>query len=79
MEISESRAERCDVSLVTGSVRTLGTDEEVESQTGTALEQRNKTLTVAHTAGENIQQTCSQEGCFVSVMAERPLPCDTVT
>ena len=51
VEISEDNTERCDVSLVTGSVRTLGMDEQVTTGADGQIQQRNQILTVANTAG----------------------------
>ena len=55
MEIPADRAERCDVSLVTGAVRTLGVDAEQQclADADGQILQRDQLLTVANTAGTN--------------------------
>ena len=65
MEIAADRAERCDVSLVTGAVRTLGVgaEQRLTGANGQIL-QRDQLLTVAHTAGTLIDSNFDFD-CFL--------------
>ena len=66
MEIPADRAERCDVSLVTGAVRTLGVDAEQQRLTDAdgQILQRDQLLTVANTAGTLIDSNFDFD-CFL--------------